>query len=172
MKQGKVKEALRSMVLIVDTREHVTDGLKKRIKATGLPYTRRKLDFGDYSCMITLDTGTVVSFERAVVIERKMNLDELAQCFSSQRERFTAEFERAKEARAKIFLLVENGSYEGIISHAYRSLMSPVAFLASLFAYMARYRCQVIFTTPECTGRLMREIMMRETAERLTAYEY
>ena len=171
MDKDKVVEALRSMVLIVDTREHITDEFLLRIGDTGLPYTRRKLDFGDYACMVTLDTGKVLSMEKAVVIERKMSLDELATCFCSQRERFVEEFERARAARAKTYLIVENGSFDKIINHEYGSQMNPNAFLASLFAFMARYRCIVGFCTPEKTGRVIREIMMKETAERLFSYD-
>lgn len=167
MDRDKIIEALRSMVLIVDTREHITDEYLMRVDDTGLPYTRRKLDFGDYACQVTLDTGAVLSFEKSHVVERKMSLDELASCFGAQRDRFVEEFERAKTARAKTYLLVENGSLDKIINHSYQSKMHPNAFLASLFAFMARYRCKVIFCTPMNTGRVIREIMMRETAERL-----
>lgn len=100
-------------------------------------------------------------------IERKMNIDELAACFTSQRKRFTAEFERAKEAGAKIYLLVENASFEKIIAEKYRSKTSNNALLASIFAFLARYNCQVFFCKPVSTGRILREIIYREVKEHL-----
>ena len=171
MEYNKIVRALKSMVLIVDTREHVTDDFISRVVDTGLPYTRRKLDFGDYACQVTLDTGKVLSFEKSHVIERKMSLEELASCYCSQRERFEAEFQRATDARAKTYLLIENGSLDMIINHDYQTQMHTNAFLASLFAFLARYRCQVVFCNSSNTGRVIREIMMRETAERLTHYD-
>ena len=49
----------------------------------------------------------------------------------------------------------------------YRSRMDPHALLASMTAWLARYRCQVLFCQPETTGALLREILYREAKERL-----
>ena len=171
MEYAEIQRILKTLVIIVDTREHQTEGLLARIVDTGLPYTRRKLDFGDYSCMATLHTGQVVSFENSVVVERKMSLAELAQCFTGNRERFAAEFERAKAVGAKTYLLIEDGSLDKVVTHSYRSQMNPTAFIASIFAWLARYDCQVLFCKPSNTGKMIREIMSKEVAERLRAYD-
>ncbi|MBQ6127121.1 ERCC4 domain-containing protein [Candidatus Saccharibacteria bacterium] len=172
MTKTELQDVLKSMVIVVDTREHQTEGYISRVIDTGLPYTRRKLDFGDYSCQVTFHTGIVVSFENCVVIERKMSLAELAQNFTgNRRKRFEAEFQRAKEAGAKMYLLIENGSLDMVIKHSYRSQMNPTAFIASIFAFLARYKCQILFCKPQTTGRIIREIMTREVTERLTANE-
>lgn len=96
-----------------------------------------------------------------------MSLDELCQCYTRGRRRFQDEFLRAKNAGAKLYLLVENGSWEKAIKGEYRTRMSPAAFFASLTAWLARYDCQVLFCQPETTGRLMKEILYREVKERL-----
>ena len=49
-----MEQALESLTLLVDTREHPTQKLRKRIKQTGLPYKRQKLEQGDYSCQCEL----------------------------------------------------------------------------------------------------------------------
>lgn len=163
----ELQKTLESLTLLLDTREQETASLKMRLKDIGLPCKRQKLDFGDYSCELTMPDGSVVGFDKAFSIERKMNIDELATCFTSQRKRFTAEFERAKEAGAKIYLLVENASFEKIIAEKYRSKVSNNALLASIFAFLARYNCQIVFCKPETSGRVIKEILYREAKEYL-----
>lgn len=154
-------------MLIVDTREQDTDRLRRRIRQTGLSFVRQKLDFGDYSAKTTLDNGTEFDISSSVSIERKMNLDELCACYCKGRKRFTREFERAKSAGAKVYLLIENANLEKVYNGSYRSKMSPQALTASLFAWLARYNCQIIFCKEETSGKIIREILYREMKERL-----
>ena len=72
MHDYEVEKALDSITLLVDTREQMTDRLKDRLELAGLPYERQKLDYGDYSAKCD-----VYDLSTEVVIERKMNLDEL-----------------------------------------------------------------------------------------------
>ena len=84
----ELQKTLESLTLLLDTREQETSSLKRRLKDIDLPHKRQKLDFGDYSCELTMLDGSVVRFDRLFVIERKMNIDELASCFTSQRKRW------------------------------------------------------------------------------------
>lgn len=163
----EVKSALESAIILCDTREQPTDRFERRMKETGLPYIRRKLNFGDYSIACTLDDGSELDLSGSVAIERKMSLDEICSCFCQSRGRFEREFLRAKEAGAKIYLLIENGSWEKAYAGYYRSRMTPASFIASLTAWLARYNCQIIFCEPETTGKLIRELLYRELKERL-----
>lgn len=163
----EVSEALEHLTLLVDTREQDTLSFRRRVKEVGLPWERRKLDFGDYSMRVELEDGQEVDFSPAVAIERKMSLDELCQCYGRGRKRFQREFLRAKKAGAKLYLLVENGSWEKALSGEYRSRMQPQALTASLTAWLARYDCQVLFCQAKSTPRLIREIIYREAKERL-----
>jgi ERCC4-type nuclease len=167
MNPFEVSRALKSLTLIVDTREQDTDRLRRRIRQTGLSFVRQKLDFGDYSAKTTLDNGTEFDISSSVSIERKMNLDELCACYCKGRKRFTREFERAKSAGAKVYLLIENASWENIFNGKYRSKMTSSALTASLFAWLARYNCQIIFCKEETSGKIIREILYREMKERL-----
>lgn len=167
MNPFEVSRALKNLMLIVDTREQDTDRLRRRIRQTGLSFVRQKLDFGDYSAKTTLDNGTEFDISSSVSIERKMNLDELCACYCKDRKRFTREFERAKSAGAKVYLLIENANWEKAYSGSYRSKMSPQALTASLFAWLARYDCQIIFCKEETSGKIIREILYREMKERL-----
>lgn len=163
----EIRDALESMTLIVDTREQDTERARKRIASTGLPAQRRKLDVGDYSCFCIMPGGGELSLEHSVVIERKMNLDELCQCFGRERKRFEREFERAKEAGTIIYLLVENGNWEHAYNGKYRSLLKPQALVASIEAFRARYGMQLDFCKEETSGKLIRDILYRHMKETL-----
>lgn len=163
----EVSEALEHLTLLVDTREQDTLSFRRRMKEAGIPWERRKLDFGDYSMKVELEDGNEVDFSPDIAIERKMNLDELCQCYGKERKRFQKEFSRAKEAGAKLYLLVENGNWEKAFDGNYRSQMKPQALTASLTAWLARYDCQVLFCQAKTTPRLIREIVYREAKERL-----
>ena len=167
MNPFEVSRALKNLTLIVDTREQDTDRLRRRIRQTGLSFVRQKLDFGDYSAKTTLDNGTEFDISGSVSIERKMNLDELCACYCKGRKRFTREFERAKLAGAKVYLLIENASWENTFNGKYRSKMTSSALTASMFAWLARYNCQIIFCKEETSGKIIREILYREMKERL-----
>ena len=80
----------------------------------------------NYSYNATLPDGTklydtAVTVSPGCVVERKMSLDELAACFCKGRSRFTKEFERARESGARIYLIVENASWENLLNGKYRT---------------------------------------------------
>lgn len=167
----ELKTALNSAVLLVDTREQDTEALRKRIELTGMEYERFKLFSGDYSVKCTVESDEY-SLAEKVAVERKMSLDELAACFGRERERFAREFDRAKDIGMRLYMLVENATYENLYAHKYRSQLSPAAYAASLFAWQARYDCRVIFCKAESSGKIIREILFRELKERLESGEY
>lgn len=165
---AEVESALKTMKILVDTRERPTEAAKRRYASFGVPWERRKLDFGDYSASFIVD-GSEISFDKMVAIERKQSLDELCQCYTHDRPRFQREFDRAKAVNAKIYLLIENATYEQVLSGRYRSRMQPNALAASIFAWLARYDCQILMCKQATSGRLIREILLREGKERLMA---
>lgn len=65
------------------------------------------------------------------------------------------------QAGAKLYLLIENASWEQVFEGAYRTRMAPKALARSMTAWLARYRCQLLFCTPETSGRLIRELLYR-----------
>lgn len=168
----ELTSSLESMTLLVDTREQPTEKLKERIRQTGLPFERRKLEQGDYSCKCTVPDGSELDFSNRVAIERKMNLDELCLCFGKERKRFEREFERAKQAGCRIYLLVEGGSWEKVYNGKYRSLYNEKALVASIDAFRARYGMQLDFCKPETTGKLIRDILYRELKEYLQGCDF
>lgn len=167
MNNFDLERSLESMKLLVDTREQPTGRYKKRIEQIGLPHERRKLNYGDYSCECTLPDGSVLDFSNKVVIERKMNLDEICLCYGKERKRFEKEFERAKADGCRVYLLIEDGNWEKSYNGKYRSLLNPTALTASLNAFRARYGMQLDFCKEETTGRLIHDILYRELKEYL-----
>lgn len=165
----EVDSVLKTMCILVDSREQATKQAQRRYEAFGVPYERDKLDFGDYSAVFTLSDGVTLDLRDSVAIERKMSLDELCGCYTHDRARFEREFERAKDAGAKIYLLIENASWELAYNGKYRSQMKPQALIASILAWLARYDCQIIMCKAETSGKLIHDILYREAKERLTA---
>ena len=163
----EVEDALESMVLLVDTREQQTPRSKVRYAQFGIPYERQTLNFGDYSAKVRMPSGEWHCFDREIVIERKLGLEELSACFFQERNRFTREFEQAKAAGARIYLLIENASWLDIIRHNYKTRVSPKAFAGSILAFEARYDCKVQFCSQLCSGSLIRDILHYEVRERL-----
>lgn len=172
----EVNDVLSTFTILIDSREQKTPRAAERYAAFGVPYERVTLKYGDYCGQIELPGGPVYDVTKAVkpgcVIERKMSLDELASCFTQGRDRFRREFERAADAGAKVFLLVENGSYEAVINHRYRSRFNPNAMLASLTAWSIRYNITPVFCRSGTSGRLIKEILYRDMKERLQRGEF
>ena len=168
----EVKATLKTFRVIVDTREQNTPSASERFGAFGVPTERATLAYGDYCGQVTFPDGstlydTTQTIKPLCAVERKMSLDELAMCFTRDRQRFRREFERASEAGAKMWLLVENGSWEAINGHRYRSRFHESALRASLIAWTVRYDLKHEFCRPDTSGSLIKEILYRDIKERL-----
>ena len=163
----EVEQTLDSMTVLVDTRERPTGFSEKRYAQFGRPYRREKLDVGDYSAEFVTPAGEAISLKDRVVVERKNSIDELCMCYTTERGRFEREFERAKNSGIKLYLLVENATFESIYNGKYRSRMTPNALVASILAWLARYDCQIIFCKAETSGKIIHDILYYEMRERL-----
>jgi len=135
------------------------------------------LDFGDYTYSFILPDGTEfipegVRAKGSAVIERKMGLEELSSCFTHDRKRFEAEFERAKANGSAIYLLTENATWENLINGRYGTKFSAKSFFSSITAFMARYQMSVVFCKSETSGKMIHQILYRELKERLERGEY
>lgn len=157
-----VHKELSSMTILCDSREQDTMRARKRFKQMGVPIERVALSFGDYSAKCD-----ALDLRESVAIERKMDLSELAHCYCQDRKRFVREFERAKEAGAKLYLLVENGSLDEAYSGHYRAKVHPKSLTASMLAWLARYNCQILFCSAENSGQVIHDVLYRELKERL-----
>lgn len=176
------RATLDSMEILVDNREQDTDRARRRYSTFGVPYEKTTLSYGDYTYNATLLDGMKIfdlvdTVEPYVAIERKMDLTELANCFINRknektRDRFRREFERAAEHDCRIFLIVENASWENLYLGRYRSQFSPAAFVGSLTAWMVRYNANLVFCKEETSGKLIHDILYRDLKERIERGEF
>ncbi|MDO5785561.1 MAG: ERCC4 domain-containing protein [Eubacteriales bacterium] len=171
------KAVLSTFQILVDNREQRTERAKRRYQSFGAPWARATLNYGDYTYNATLPNGEKIqdissTLFPTCVVERKQNLDELAQCFTRGRDRFKREFERAVKHGCRIYLLCENSTWENLLNGAYRSQLHPNAFKASVIAWTIRYNANLIFCKEETSGQIIREILYRDLKERLERGEY
>ena len=169
---------LASMTVLIDTREQDTPRARRRISMIGLPAERVALDYGDYAYNATLPDGSRIYDLSAgricpkCAIERKMDLDELAQCFCGSRDRFEKEWERAAAAGARLWLMVENASWSSVYGGHFRTRMNRTAFIHSILAFQCRYDSRLIMCDEMISGRLIYDILYRDLRERLERGEY
>ena len=171
------KQVLKTFEILVDSREQDTERARKRYSSFGVPYRRATLSYGDYAYNATLPDGSSIydiskTIQPVCAVERKMDLGELAGCYTRSRARFQKEFEKATENGCRIYLLCENANWENLLNGKYRSRVSPNAFTASTVAWMVRYNMNVIFCKEETSGRLIKEILYRDLKERLERGEF
>lgn len=169
MHPAEVEACLESMVLLLDSRERPTAKLRERLRQTGLPYERVALNVGDYGAKVKLPNGDW--FQLPVEIERKMDITELCMCFCQERGRFTREFERARDSRNRLYLLVEGANWENVYAGKYRSRMRSKSLVASILSWVSRYDCQLMFCRDSTTGKLIRDILYYEAREILLSME-
>ena len=174
------------MVYVVDNREQPTQALERRLSYLQ-PYERETVNAGDYTAKTLLPNGEW--FYLPVSIERKMSLSEIAGNFCHERDRFRAEFNRARDAEIRLYVLIEQASWEDAYAGAYRSQMKPQSLIASLLTWMARYGCPILLCdvsaddettqkeknqrTAMLSGKLIRDILkyeMREALESMVDY--
>lgn len=170
-------QILESMEILVDTREQRTAKAEQRYNSFGVPYSRATLSYGDYTANFTfLDGEKLYDISKTInpicIVERKMNLDELAQCFTHSRERFEKEFHRATANNCFIHLICEDGSYERIEGHKYKSKFPPKSFLASITAWERRYNIHFHFCSSLESGHLIKEFLYRDMKERIERGEF
>ena len=177
MTRFEIEECLKSFEILIDTREQDTDRSRARYEQFGVPYRKQALSYGDYTYQFRLPNGNLFFPENETisghaVIERKMSLTELSGCFCQGRDRFQREFERAREKNASVWLLVEDATWEKLLSGRYQTKFKPNAFLASITAWSIRYDLKLIMCRHEVSGQMIREILYREFKERLERGEY
>lgn len=176
MNPVEIEACIESLIIYVDSREQPTEDARKRYEAFGCPYERKHLDYGDYTFSFSMPNGRLVYSDEPikgrVVIERKMNLEELSGNLCQEYKRFRREFDRAKENGAKIYLLVQDATWEKILNHRYQTQFNEKAYLHRLLGLCARYGVIPIFAQKELSGRMIREILEKELRVLLEAGEY
>ena len=148
----EIDAVLKSMVIVVDTREQKNKHITDYFDAQKITYMKRALATGDYSAFIPRndDLGITRDIHLQASIERKNSIDELAQSITD-RSRFENELIRA--SRSHFIMIVEDrDGYMNLLSHKYRSQYSPKALLGSIKAFEIRYGFTTIFLDKALTG--------------------
>ncbi|MSU01952.1 ERCC4 domain-containing protein [Tissierella pigra] len=99
--EKELNELLKSITIVVDTRENANDHIIKYFDDKKIPHVSRKLDYGDYSCFLPAnpELGIMRDTYFDCVIERKAHLEEVSGNFTTDRTRIENEFIRAKDSR-------------------------------------------------------------------------
>ena len=170
---SEAKAILKSMVVLVDTREqenkHITDYLEKK----KIAYVKRALPAGDYSVMIPKneefgimrDIYLNLDREDGILIERKNSAEELAGNLGRNRDRFENELEKMKGAEKH--LIVEKGNWSDIFAGRYNSLVTSASYRGSLMAFMTRYGLHVHFVEKTISPAFIVELLARKIKETL-----
>jgi ERCC4-type nuclease len=153
----ELKTLLKSLVILVDTREQANQHILDYFTKKKIPYLSKKLDYGDYSAFIPANAELGILrdmyFTDTVCIERKNSLDELSNNLTADRARFESELIRANGC--KILLMIENSSYDDIVNHRYKSQYEPKSYIATLHTFSARYNLNVNFISSACAGNFV-----------------
>lgn len=167
----QVNEIIKSMVILVDTREKANEHIINYFESKKVQYKDKALESGDYSVLIPplADLGIVLPqtlnkpIDGGLFIERKNSLEELAGNLGKYRDRFEAELQRMKNAEKH--LIIESGSWGDIMLGNYDSNLGAKAFYNSLLTFISRYNLHIHFTTPKFAGCLIRGICENKIKE-------
>ncbi|RDU34723.1 nuclease [Neobacillus piezotolerans] len=148
----EIGELLKSIVILVDTREQKNEHIIQYFDSKKIPYLSNKQDTGDYAVM--LPKNEVLGIHRdihfPIAIERKNSVDELAQTIK-ERTRFENELIRSN--KLKFLLMVEDpNGYENIVCGNYQSQYEPKALLGSLKSFESRYGFTTVFIPKKAAG--------------------
>lgn len=150
----ELKELLKTMTIICDTREQENSWVTDYFSSKKIPCISEKLDYGDYSALIPANSEYGIArdiyFDNKIVIERKNSIEELSSTFLT-RDRFESELLRAKDKKF-ILMVEESQGYEKIINHKYNTQYNEKAFLATLFTFQHRYGMDINFIDKKYSG--------------------
>lgn len=108
-----------------------------------------------------------MTFEKDFCIERKHNLDEICGNLTADRDRFEREFMRAKAFGTKVYLIIEDASWDDVYLQNYRSKLSSKSLIASLMAWQARYNVTIIFCNHENSPKIITQILYYAARDKL-----
>lgn len=145
--ESELKKLLDNMVILIDTREKKNDHITNYFDKHDIKYENKALTCGDYSFYLIADSSLSIPrpiyFDNEIIIERKANLEELSNNFTSGRTRIEEEFATAKAH--KKYLLIENADYSDVVNGNYNTQYSKKAFLGTLHSFNHKYDLEVFF---------------------------
>lgn len=158
--EKELEELIKSMVILVDTREH--DGKNEHIlqyfDKAGIAYKKKKLDYGDYSFMVKANADLSIErdldFSKKIIVERKSGLTELSGNLTQDKARIEKELALAPQEKV---IIIENNTYADIVAGRYDTKYNNKAFWASYHSLWHKYNVPIIFMPdPSYTGFFIR----------------
>ena len=157
---AELKTLLKTMTVIIDSRENVNQHITDYLAKYKIPFKKMKMDAGDYSIMLPanheLNIPVDIYYTDDIAFERKNSLEEISSNLTAGRQQFESELLRNK---CKFFtLLIEDGSYEKIITEKYKTKYEPKSFLATLATFKMRFGIHIEFISKaEVAGHMCRQ---------------
>ncbi|MEK5070817.1 ERCC4 domain-containing protein [Sporosarcina sp. FSL K6-1508] len=145
--ETELNKILKSMTIVVDTRENVNGHILEYLRSKEVPLKIQTLKTGDYSAMIPAnpELGIPRDLYLNSCLERKAHIDEITG--NLQKDTRTAfENELIRASQNPFVLIVEDkDGYEAILKGKYRSKYEPKALLGTLKTFEARYNFSIVF---------------------------
>ncbi len=142
----ELDELVKSMTILVDTREKNNQHLLDYWDSKGIPHKKKALSYGDYSFMLpqneNLNIPRDMYFDGEVIVERKGSLEEISGNLTKERDRLEKEFSLAPKIKV---LLIEGGTYADIVTGNYNTQYNKKSFWASLHSFWHKYNIPISF---------------------------
>lgn len=145
--EKQYKELLSNMIIQIDKREQNNNHIIEWLDKNKIQHMLKSFESGDYGFIIKKneELGFLrdAHFVDELFIERKHDLDELAGNLKDGA--FINEIKRTKNIEHK-YIIIENGSWDDILSHKYRSQYNEKAFYRTMLKLQSKYNIKIVFT--------------------------
>ena len=142
----EIEELIKSIVILVDTREKQNSHLIEYWDKKGILYKKKSLDYGDYSFYIPqneeLNIPRDIYFDKEIFVERKASLEEISNNLTKERDRFEKKLCLAPKTKV---LLIENANYSDIATGNYNTQYNKKSFWASIHSFWFKYNIPIFF---------------------------
>ncbi|MEH7150325.1 nuclease [Bacillus thuringiensis] len=150
----EIEKILKTLTTVIDTRENVNGHILNYLHQKGIPIKNKKLDTGDYGCMIPKneELGIPRDIYLDSRVERKAHMDEITG--NLQKDTQTAfENELIRSKDIPFTLIVEDlHGYEKMLQGKYRSKYNPLALLGRLNTFKAKYNFEIVYVDKKFSG--------------------
>ncbi len=132
----ELNEIIKKLLILVDSRENSNEHVIEFFEKKKIPYKVKKLDFGDYGCMLAANSfegqQREIYFDRDIVIERKNGIDEIAGNLKDD-TRILKELAHLNKYDIKYYVFLEDGNFDNNVRNGnYRSEYQPKSLYARL----------------------------------------
>lgn len=161
----EITEALKKLIIIVDTREKKNKSVLTWFEANKIDYKVQGVKHGDYTCV--LPKGSLkgidrdLDFSRKIVIEKKASIDELAGNFSkNDTPRLKSEFAHLQKNGTRCYIFIEDSLFhKHLRGGQYRSQYNSKQLYARLKGFEAEYNTIIVPVAADYIGSEIRNTL-------------